>query len=170
MTILAALCAITGGCGGWGPSLDPTVVSNLPPGNATGSAASGSYRIELATTSCSGQCPSISYFGFKLTLCEIGRKFDEDAKVTQSDGRLEITISGSSFYVRTLKGGISSDGSYDVGGTATQAGGAVAVSARAQGTMNGATVGGEARAHGVGQVEGVAVDCYATFSVSGQRK
>src|SRR5262245_16394892 len=76
-------------CGGGSGELDPDPVTNLPPGDATGSAATGTYAMQSLTTGCSGRCTT-EVDGFTYSACDIGTRLDETADVTQTDGRLVI--------------------------------------------------------------------------------
>jgi len=156
-------------CGG-DDELDRDVVTSIPPGNAAGSAASGTYSLQIRTVSCTGACPTYKVLGFTVSLCSVGDSDSETVKVTQTDGVLDVSEIGSSLYVEQLRGGINQDGTFDVGGYQIQSGTSVAVTARAQGTINpGGTLVGSARAKGTGSYDGQNIACTGSFEISGQR-
>ena len=101
------LAVLGSGCGGGAPTktLTPTDVSNLPPGNATGTALSGSYLVTSSTIEgCDCRVGSCSFFhgvtGGTVT-------------VTQQDGSLTFTASGT----ETETGGVNADDTFSVGGS-----------------------------------------------------
>lgn len=144
------------------------VVTNLPPGNATGSALSGSYDLTVTTRDCSGQCPTFQVAIFTIRICDKGDVDHQTVSATQADGRL--TVSGDAgLYVESLVGGISTDGSFDIGGYTNVQG--VDVTARVAGTLGAdGRLAGQARLLGVGSVEGTSVNCRGTYDVSGARR
>jgi hypothetical protein len=163
-SLLASLIASAiAACGGGADDLDPDVVTTLPPGDATGSAATGTYAMESITTGCSGTC-AIEVDGFTYSACDIGTRLDELAEVVQADGALTIDIDDSD-YVSRLSGGLFADGSFDVGGLRTQQGGQVTITARSAGTLVGAAMTGTARLH----VTGMGLDCRIEAEVTGAR-
>ena len=50
------LLSVVVACGGGGGDLDPETVTNLPPGDGAGTAATGTYDLETVTTGCAGDC------------------------------------------------------------------------------------------------------------------
>lgn len=150
-------------------TLSRDVVTNLPPGDATGSAATGTYHLQVRTRSCSGSC-SVTVIGISWRLCEVGDSASETVTVTQTNGTLDIRDIGSSMYVNQLHGGIDGDGSFDVGGYQIQEGTSVGVAMRVQGTIaaSGAIV-ADAAAKGNGSYDGQTISCSATYEVTGER-
>jgi hypothetical protein len=165
---LLALWLCVAGCGG-DSDLSREVVTNLPPGDAAGTALSGEYNIDITTTDCSGQCPSYTVLGFTVHLCRPGNVDSERVTVTQQDGLLDVK-GDSSLWVQRLKGGVYQDGHYDIGGYAVQ-GEAVDVTARVRGTLTaGGAFNGTARVKGVGESDGLQINCLGSYDIIGQRE
>ena len=157
---IALLCVLAG-CGS--DSLSPDVVTHLPDGDGTGNAMSGTYSVQLYTSGCAGQCTVSS-----TSLCDIGQRRDGTLVVTQQGGHLRVEPQETDLVLSRLDGGIWKDGHFDVGGLATQLGGAVVITARADGTIDAARhLAGQAHAQAKGTVDGENVDCTATFELSG---
>lgn len=155
------------GCGS--DYLDRDVVTSLPPGDASGSALSGSYSGTVTTTACAGTCMA-KYGIFTYTFCEVGDVDKETFQVTQNDGVLEVT-GASHLYVASLRGGVDADGRFDVGGYATESGGQIGIVMRVEGTIDGSgTVDAVAKGKGDGSADGVTVNCSASYRISGQRR
>jgi hypothetical protein len=168
LALALALAPALSACGD--SELDPEVVTSIPPGDGSGTGASGRYRLEIQTLSCSGSCPTFSVGIFTIRLCTAGDSDTENVQVVQSDGVLEVKEIGSSMYVENLRGGINKDGSFDVGGYQVQSGTNVAVTARARGTIAGDTFTAEAKVRGTGDYDGKTIACSAAYSISGQRR
>lgn len=159
--------ALLGGCGE--SDLSVAAVTSIPAGDASGSAASGSYSLKSITRDCSGSCPSFTYLIFTVKICEVGDTDSANATVVQQDGRL--TVQGAGVLVDSLAGGIMSDGRFDVGGVGSQASGAVEVTLRATGTIDAAgAFNGTARARGSGTVDGKVIDCVGNYEITGARR
>lgn len=150
-------------CGGGTDDLDVDVVTTLPPGDATGTAASGDWNVESLTVGCDGSCAT-EVDGFVFSACDVGTRLDDNASITQTDGRLVIDVDNSD-YVSRLEGGLDADGSYDVGGLRTQQGGAITITARSIGTLTGDTMTGTARLFVIGND----LDCLIEVETSGVR-
>jgi hypothetical protein len=163
---VAWVAAVIAGCGDG--DLSRQAVTSIPDGNAEGTAHSGSYQVDLYTSSCAGAC-ALRVFDITFSLCSIGQRAEETIAVSQSDGHLRVD-GDSNLYVSRLEGGIDQDGSFEVGGYATQAGGAVEITARVRGSIlpAGALV-GQALAHGIGSYEGQSIDCHGTYEISGKQ-
>src|SRR5512134_3137938 len=162
--VVVSALAVAPACGGGGGGdLDPDVVTNLPPGDGTGTAATGRYSMESVTTGCDGSC-AIEVDGFVYSACDIGARQDEDAEVTQTDGALAIDVEDSD-YVSQLDGGIDADGSFEVGGLVTQQGGEITITARSIGVLTGNTMIGTARLW----IKGMGLDCDVDVDVEGTR-
>jgi len=163
-----ALCALVG-CGDGEDDLSKEAVTSIGPGNAKGTGYTGSYKVTLTTTSCSGTCPIIVIF----SVCSEGAKDTETASVTHKDGAL--TMKSSGLMVNEVSGGINGDGSFKLGGAGTMGGGTVSVTGLVNGTIDKAgKVTGTARARGVGSVkvgsDTVSVNCTGTYKLEGYRK
>ncbi len=158
------LCLLLGACSSSSGDLDPDVVTSLPPGDATGSALTGSYRMESLTTGCSGQC-STRVDDVVYSACDIGTREDDTVDVTQTNGVLQIDVD-SSDYVSRLAGGVDASGTFDIGGLRTQLGGQVQITARATGTFAGETMTGEVRL----RVTGHGLDCLIETDLTGTRR
>jgi hypothetical protein len=181
ITVCAAL--MLGACGGSDPGvlgqqqlpglppgsgLTQSNVSNLPPGDAQGSAFAGNYVLAIYTTSCTGVCPLVD----GLSSCDVGHESQEVPTVSQTNGRLELD--DLNLYVPRLVGGIDADGSFDIGGFATQLGGVIAIANRATGTVTSpdilaAAMSATSEEHITGTTMGITLDCVATYSVTGAR-
>src|SRR5262245_19338091 len=163
-----AMILLLCGCGGGGTGdLSPDEVTHLPDGNGKGSAANGTYAVEIYVSECQGTC-SYRYAGNLQSVCDIGQRQTATLQVSQQDGHLRVEPEGSELVLTRLDGGIWSDGHFDIGGLATQLGGAVVITARATGTIDGSQkISGQARARAVGKVSGSDLDCTAAFDLSG---
>jgi hypothetical protein len=160
---------LVSGCGSG--ELDRDVVTNLPPGDATGTDHSGEYQLTIRTKSCDGRCPTFQVWGFTVRICSPGNTDTEQVTVTQTDGVLEVTELGSSMYVQSLRGGVNTDGTFDVGGYEIQQGTEVGVAARVQGQIDGSgRIQATARVCGNGSAEGETIACTGTFDVTGLRQ
>ncbi len=103
---VACLAALVSGCGGGAPTktLTATNVSGMPPGDANGTALSGTYLVTSSTIEgCDCRVGSCGFFrgspGGTVT-------------VTQQDGSLTFTAPGTQPAV----GGVNADGTFSVGG------------------------------------------------------
>jgi hypothetical protein len=163
--LLALVCAV--GCGDDDGGLDIDEVTNLPPGDADGDAASGTWTFEAYTSACAGVC---SAGGGVLTaiFCEVGNRDNASAMVTQDDGALQIDVDDS-FFVSRLKGGVDADGAFDVGGYGTENGGALGITARLVGAFEGDAAEGTAELRIVGEAYDDRIDCRASYDVTGTR-
>lgn len=155
--------ALGGACGGGDSELDPNVVTNLPPGDGIGTAATGTYRFESITRACGGTCAT-TIDGVTYSACDVGTRLDETAAVTQTEGALRFDV-GHSDYVSLLEGGIDRDGTFDVGGLRTQEGGEIVITARSTGTLAGSTMTATARL----AVTGQGLDCLIEADADGTR-
>ncbi|MBK9034858.1 MAG: hypothetical protein IPL61_26945 [Myxococcales bacterium] len=163
----AALAALALGCGGGpGDLLERVDVADLPPGDATGADATGSYDLTLYTSACAGRC-TVKVGSFTASLCDVGEVDHGGADVTQTDGRLVLDT--SSLALDRLAGGLDGDGTFVVGGWGTQQGGAVEVLIRADGALADGAITGVATARAHGAVDGQAIDCTSSYEVTGAR-
>lgn len=162
---MASLIVVACGDGG----LSESDVLDLPPGNATGSALSGTYDLEAITVSCSGSCAPVTVFGLIISPCDVGARNDEVATVTQTDGSLQVDVEDS-LWASRLSGGVYDDGSFDIGGVKTELGGAARFISHATGSISGSgTWTGELEIRTVGSFEGQSRDCTAQVEVDGAR-
>jgi hypothetical protein len=148
--------------------LSQSTVTSIPPGNAQGSALSGDYQITVYTTSCAGTCPLID----GISSCDVGHESIRAVQVTQVDGRLQTD--DDELDVSRLVGGINADGSFDIGGFATQKSSAISVAERVTGTVGSADefhtpMNATVQERATGMAEGTSLDCLSTYSVSGTR-
>jgi hypothetical protein len=163
MRIQRALLVVLAACSGGSDDLDPDVVTNLPPGDATGSAFGGNYGMSSVTTGCSGDCRTL-VDGITYSACDIGTRLDDTITVTQSDGALVIDVDGNE-YVSRLEGGVFADAMFEVGGLRTQLGGSVTITARVTGTFS-SKLAGTARL----RVRGQGLDCVIESDVTGEKR
>jgi hypothetical protein len=154
----------SGTSNGSGGGLDPQSVTSIPDGNATGTAMSGDYRVEVYTSTCAGQCGPVQSGLFTVSLCDVGDTDNERLEVTETDGHLQVEMTGP---VSRHIGGVNADGTFDIGGYATQQGGSLTIVVRTTGTIDRATkkVTAEARHRSFGTINGQAVDCYGEHDV-----
>jgi hypothetical protein len=102
-------------------------VTQIPAGNALGTAMTGEYIVERHVTACRGTCTAPT--GSDLMLCSVGQALQDPATLEQHDGSLRLTFdrdpsSDGSFVgwgidselPPTMNGGMDADGSIDVGG------------------------------------------------------
>ncbi len=166
-----ALVLVVSGCssdGGGDGGTSVEEVTSIPPGDAVGSKASGTYDIELYTSACSGRCSAPTQ-PWAITFCDVGDRDDETVEVRQDDGELRIDGDDDG-YVSRLDGGISADGTFDVGGHATNGGGALRSTARVDGTLDvDGSISGLVRAQVWGEVDGHAVNCSIEYELEGDR-
>jgi hypothetical protein len=163
MKILVAVLLLAA-CNDDAGELDVDVVTSLPPGDASGTALSGSYRMESVTTKCSGDCRT-TVDDALFSACDVGTRLDDTIAVTQTDGALQIDVDGND-YVSRLEGGIHGDGGYDVGGLRTQLGGQITITARTRGVLATSGMTGTGRLH----VGGRGIDCTIEVDVTGARR
>lgn len=167
--VLAVAVSLLGACSGGDSSLDKSVVTQLPSGDASGTAASGEYQVQLYTSACSGDC-TYSYLGFTVSGCDVGDTDDATLTLTQTEGHLQADIDNGGLLVTRLEGGLWQDGTFDIGGYATQQGGEVEITARASGTLGVDAVTGTVQAHASGSVDGDHVRCTATYDLTGSHQ
>jgi hypothetical protein len=167
MTWTALLALALAGCGS-SDTLTREEVENLPAGDATGTSISGDYELEFYTTACKGMCPLIDMGLYSISLCDVGHTDDASVSVTQTDGRLVII--GSSLMVQRMEGGLDQDGSFQVGGYATQSSGSVEVATLSSGSINPQSqLSATAETHAWGAIDQTQVNCTALFEITGQR-
>ncbi|MCA9669048.1 MAG: hypothetical protein KC503_25810 [Myxococcales bacterium] len=153
-------------CGSGDLSRD--TVTNLPAGDATGTARGGRYDLTVRTLSCSGQCPTFQVAIFTIRICEVGNVDNQTVDATQNDG--ELVVSGDAgLYVDAMRGGVWQDGRFDVGGYANEQG--VDITARVEGTIAAdGTISARARVYGSGTVSGTSVSCNGSYDITGARQ
>lgn len=161
-----AMMAMAMGCGDGG--LSESDVRDIPPGNASGSALSGTYDLEAITVACSGSCAPVNVFGVVISPCDVGARNEDIALVTQTDGTLQVDVEDN-LWASRLEGGVYSDGSFDIGGVKTELGGAARFISRATGIIDAGRWTGEIEVRSVGSFEGQSRDCTAIVEVDGER-
>lgn len=160
-----ALLLAIAACGGGG-GLSSADVQGIPPGTATGTAASGLYDLELYTVSCSGQC-QVRNNGLTGSACDVGNVDTATVEATQLDGVLRMDADGL-IYDR-LSGSIDADGSFVVGSLATGNGGSVEAVVLATGSVTASGFAGTAEQRARGSSDGLDFDCTAEFELTGIR-
>lgn len=151
-----------------GGGLSRDDVENIPPGDATGSAASGEYEVEMLTIACHGTCPVLHEGPFSSETCDVNQEDFADLEVTQADGAIVMNADG--LIVDRLAGGIDADGSYVVGAYGTQGSGQVHVFVLGTGVLDGETFTGMSEAHAVGLYGDTVIDCTAIYELTGERR
>lgn len=167
---LAVLAAFALGCGsGSADDLSLSSVTHIPDGSGTGTAASGTYTVQLDVTGCSGACAA-TYGGLSFSICNVGPAGSAVLTATQSGGHLVVHSDTASLAVHDLSGGIDANGDFDIGGVATAVEGQnLTVTTRATGTLNGNAATGTALSLGNGTVDGSAINCVQTAVLTGSR-
>jgi hypothetical protein len=163
VSTLSALPACDGNGDG---SLSPEAVSAIPPGTGRGSSLSGEYRVTRVTTSCEGRCAA-TVSGFLATVCDVGEIVSGEATFTQTDGTLEAFAPDE--IPALYRGGVALDGTYDLGGYATQNGATIEITVRSEGTLTTSSLTGTARSHTWGEIDDATLDCVGRYDVSGTR-
>jgi hypothetical protein len=161
-----ALSCSTSGDG----NLSASAVTNLPNGNGTGTAASGTYEVTINVTSCTGACTA-SVDGVDFAICTVGSDGTATFTVTQTGGHLVAEVTGSSgVVVPSFAGGINADGSFAIGGVADNVEGQpLDVSSRVDGTLAGNAVTATVESLGSGTVDGTNISCVQTETATGTR-
>lgn len=163
---LSALCSCrSNGSPDGGGELSREAVTNIAAGSATGSALSGTYNVELRTTACSGTC-AVNVGGFVQSICDVGDTNAETARVTQTDGVLEIRMNDTPSLYR---GGVDLDGQFDLGAYETENGNTYEIFVRADGVITDQQINGMARSRSVGVVGNSPIDCYGEYTITGPR-
>ncbi len=142
-------------------ALNRDQVTTIPSGTATGMLFSGRYPIERIVTSCSGKC-SAKYSGAIISVCDVGMRFTETITVEQTDGKVNVR---STSVPPLYTGGIYADGSFEIGGYATQYGGIITATARASGTIVNGRLSAAAQSRITGQHDGESVDCTGAIEI-----
>ncbi|MFK7989838.1 MAG: hypothetical protein AB8I08_27715 [Sandaracinaceae bacterium] len=104
---------------------------------------------------------------FTASVCDVGDTESMQATVTQTDGHLRIVTDE---LPSLLEGGADADGSFDVGGYATQFGGGLEITARSVGSIGpDGTLRAMIDSRSWGQVEDQGADCYGVREAIGTR-
>lgn len=157
-----ALLFLLAGCSG-GRALDRDEVTSIPAGTGTGSAASGNWVGTLATTACTGSC----LIAGVVSLCDVGDLDDYELELVQTDGHLTIEAEG--LATPSMVGGIDADGTFRVGGYATQLGGTIESLSETTGQVTGDTFTGTVIASSEGSYDGEGFACDAEYTTHGER-
>ena len=165
--LLIPLALAVSACGG--PSdLAPDAVRSIPDGDGTGSALGGDYAVELRTVDFSGSCGPFVVGIFTASVCDVGDVVTEHITVEQREGHLVIDTSD---LPSRFEGGAYDDASFDVGGYATEFGGAIEITARSLGRIDeSGRIEATVRSRTWGDFEGQSADCYGVREVSGARE
>ena len=157
------------------PDLAEATVTALPDGTATGEAYRGAVTVTLTATACEGACGPVEIVsGFRHTYCRAGETRMATWELEQVEGHLEIPRLDLSFPM-IARGGISEDGSFDLGGAAPHATVPLLSTTRVTGTLSSSDGGrqkwgvtGTARSWVGGTLDnnGGSVDCTMTFEVT----
>ena len=155
------------GCGG-GQDLTADAVRSIPAGDATGASLAGEYAVRVRVVECAGACGPFSVGIFSSTVCDVGDVDEVSLLVAQDGGRLAIDTDD---LPSRFDGGAFTDGSFDVGGYATQFGGGLEITARSLGVIDAsgrleATV----RSRTWGRIGEQSADCYGVREVVGARR
>lgn len=143
-----------------GDWLDEAVLLELAAeqGSASGSSWSGSYALELGTTSC--DCPSVALEGETIELCSLVELATGELELSHADGFVVAP-----FGEGMLSGPVEADGSFALASVQDVSTllGPTKLLARIEGTLGlvegGATLRGEAGQRLVGELAGDAIDC-----------
>ena len=165
LRLLPVLLLLACDADGHSTSLSMGAVTSVPRGDADGDGWSGDYQAEIYTERCTGTCGA-TQSGFPVSFCDVGETDIEYLDVVQTDGLLEITLNDP---ISRYRGGVYQDGGMEAGGYATDLGSAVELAARLDGTFSDDTLLAEASSHVWGTVDGTAVDCWGTYTVTAVR-
>lgn len=146
--------------------LSRDAVQTIPDADGVGSALSGTYELEIRTVECRGSCGPFSVGIFSASVCDVGDVDTDRVEVVQTDGHLRIETGE---LPSLFEGGAYADGSFDVGGYATQSGGALEITARSIGQLRDDELTATVESRTWGNVEGQGADCYGLREVSGTR-
>lgn len=161
---LLTLIACDGGLGDG--ALTPSDVTGIPPGTATGNAASGLYDVELYTVGCRGACEARNG-DLTGSICDVGEVENATITVTQLDGDLRMDVDGL-IYDR-LEGSLDADGTFVVGGYVTARAGAVEAMVLAEGSVTASAFAGTGLQRARGSNDGVSFDCVSDYELTGRR-
>lgn len=159
----AVVCAACDDGGGSGPSPDES--TSVPSGDATGTAATGSWEADTLVLDCQGACPIV----FGAATCDVGDGGREEFELTQTDGSLKIDADDRGFPSR-LTGGLYTDGTFEVGGYSTELSGAVEIVAMAAGRIDGDHLEAIVQSWGTGEADGRSIDCHAEIEIIAERE
>ena len=167
---LALAAVVLPACGDHDDASDLSMdsVTEIPEGDARGTDRSGTYQVDIYTSHCEGSCLAVADW-WTASFCDVGDRDLESFDATQRDGALQIDGSDDN-YVSRYEGGIDGDGTFEVGGYGTEGGGVMKSTARVEGEIaDDGHIEAVAEIHVWGSYDGVAVDCYATYEVEGDR-
>lgn len=154
-------------CGG-PDDLSVDAVQSIPDGDGTGAALAGDYAVDVRVVECRGACGPFSVGIFSASLCDVGEVDSAYLTAHHADGHLAIDTDD---LPSRFEGGAYHDGSFDVGGYATQLGGELQITARALGIVDAAgRFEATVRSRSWGSIEGQSVDCVGVREVVGVRE
>ncbi len=162
---LIASSLLLAACGTGGLSAEE--VQSIPDGTAVGSSLSGRYALDVRVVECRGRCGPFTVGIFSSSLCDVGDVDTLDAEVTQADGHLRIETDD---LPSLFEGGAYADDSFEVGGYATQLGGALEITARSVGSFEGGQLRATIDSRSWGTIEGQGADCHGVREVTGVRE
>lgn len=133
--------------------LSESAVTTIPPGSAVGTTLSGDYQIELVTTSCEGVCAPVKVTELEtISVCDLGFRHRSKARVTQTNGALQLDVDDLLFASR-LVGGVDADGSFDIGGVKTEASQSLTLRTRFTGKLDAGSGLGTVRTYSTGRAD-----------------
>jgi hypothetical protein len=132
--------------------------------SVSGEGLSGRYHIESFTLSCSGDCSAHSEFFGPVSYCDVGDRDTDYARVEQMGMAIQLDLDEG-----RATGTLREDGSFEASGSATEAGGAVTLSASMEGAFTGRHEGFTAVLdyRAVGRHDGDAIDCRGQLELTG---
>ncbi|MGE0784808.1 MAG: hypothetical protein AB7S26_03895 [Sandaracinaceae bacterium] len=164
--LATSLAASLTGCGS--NSLTPDAVRSIPDGDGQGAALTGHYDVETRVIECHGSCGPFTVGIFSSTICDVGDTDTISVDATQSDGHLRIETDD---LPSLFEGGAFTDGSFEVGGYATQLGGDLEIAARSLGSIDAqGHLSATLEARSWGNIEGQHADCRQIREATGARE
>jgi hypothetical protein len=152
-----------------GDELNAESVREVPPGDARGEAASGSYRFESYTARCSGACGPVTSGIFTYHFCDVGDRDGGRAEIVQREGKLRADID-ENFAITRYEGGLNADASFELGGYGTQNGGQLEFFGHIDGFLEHGRIDATAEVRMQGTFENSRIDCLAIYEIEGERR
>lgn len=168
-SLVALLATSCGGEAVQGDLLDRESVTSIPPGDAVGTAYTGTYETQLDVKACSGVCPDINIGAESYSICAEGQQYAEILDVSQEDGYLEVYLD-LGFIETSMSGGIYRNRNFEVGGFTASSYGEVDLTTLTKGVfLPGERLNGQVRVLGIGEFGGVFIDCKMLMDLSGTK-